>query len=73
MNVPDRAVVLRAMRAICVERYGGPEVLILTEVERPLPISTEVLIEVHAAPLNPVDYKARAVAPGLHRWGHRRS
>ena len=47
------------MRAICVERFGGPEVLALAEVAQPRPLSTEVLVEVHAAGVNPVDCKTR--------------
>ena len=47
------------MRAIQVTRFGGPEVLALAEVPEPRPISTEVLVEVHAAGVNPVDYKTR--------------
>jgi NADPH:quinone reductase-like Zn-dependent oxidoreductase len=58
------------MRAILVERFGGPEVLTLTEVERPEPISTEVLVEVHAAGVNPVDYKTRR-GEGVARWAGR--
>jgi NADPH:quinone reductase-like Zn-dependent oxidoreductase len=48
------------MRAIRQERFGGPEVLELVEVERPEPIPTEVLVRVHAAGVNPVDWKTRA-------------
>lgn len=47
------------MRAIEVARFGGPEVLTAVEIARPEPISTEVLVEVHAAGVNPVDYKTR--------------
>ncbi|HEX4220958.1 MAG TPA: NADP-dependent oxidoreductase [Pseudonocardiaceae bacterium] len=47
------------MRAIRQERVGGPEVLEEVEVDRPVPIPTEVLVRVHAAGINPVDWKTR--------------
>jgi NADPH:quinone reductase-like Zn-dependent oxidoreductase len=52
------------MRAIRQESLGGPEVLQLVEVDRPEPGPTEVLVRVHAAGVNPVDWKTRA-APGF--------
>jgi NADPH:quinone reductase-like Zn-dependent oxidoreductase len=55
------------MRAILVERFGGPEELTPAQIERPSPISTEVLVEVHAAGVNPVDYKTRA-GEGVAAW-----
>jgi NADPH:quinone reductase-like Zn-dependent oxidoreductase len=48
------------MRAIRQQGFGGPEVLELVEVDRPAPIATEVLVKVHAAGVNPVDWKSRA-------------
>jgi len=48
------------MRAIRQESFGGPEVLDLVEVDRPEPLPTEVLVRVHAAGVNPVDWKTRA-------------
>lgn len=47
------------MRAISQNRLGGPEVLELVDVERPTPGPTEILIRVHAAGVNPVDWKTR--------------
>jgi NADPH:quinone reductase-like Zn-dependent oxidoreductase len=55
------------MRAVQVTRFGGPEVLSLTQVERPSPISTEVLVRVIAAGVNPVDCKTRR-GEGVARW-----
>ena len=55
------------MRAVQVTRFGGPEVLRLVEVERPAPISTEVLVRVLAAGVNPVDCKTRR-GSGVSRW-----
>ena len=50
-----------------VTRFGGPEVLRVAEVERPSPISTEVLVRVVAAGVNPVDCKTRR-GEGVSRW-----
>jgi NADPH:quinone reductase-like Zn-dependent oxidoreductase len=43
------------MKAIVTTRYGPPEVLQLTEVETPTPADNEVLINVYAASVNPLD------------------
>lgn len=55
------------MRAVQVTRFGGPEVLAVAEVEKPEPISTEVLVRVLAAGVNPVDCKTRR-GEGVARW-----
>ncbi|MEU8249912.1 NADP-dependent oxidoreductase [Nonomuraea sp. NPDC048916] len=47
------------MRAISQDTLGGPEVLKMTEVDRPEPGPTEVLVRVHAAGVNPTDWKTR--------------
>ena len=43
------------MRAIVVERFGPPEQLRVGEVAEPVPGPDEVLVTVHAAPVNYVD------------------
>lgn len=48
------------MRAIVQKEFGGPEVLRVAEVERPVPLSGEVLVRVKAAGVNPVDVAVRA-------------
>ncbi|GGU56539.1 NADP-dependent oxidoreductase [Lentzea flava] len=50
------------MRAITQNEFGGQEVLTLTDVPKPTPLPTEVLVRVHAAGVNPVDWKTRAGA-----------
>ncbi|MER7398286.1 NADP-dependent oxidoreductase [Streptomyces sp. NPDC000151] len=47
------------MRAISQDALGGPDVLRMSEVARPRPLPTEVLVRVHAAGVNPIDYKTR--------------
>ena len=43
------------LRAITYQRYGGPEVLELAEVERPEPGDNELLIETRAAEVTKAD------------------
>ncbi|NEW42169.1 NADP-dependent oxidoreductase [Nocardia cyriacigeorgica] len=47
------------MRAIQQREWGGPETLQLVEVEQPQPGPGEVLVQVVAAGVNPVDYYTR--------------
>jgi NADPH:quinone reductase-like Zn-dependent oxidoreductase len=53
------------MRAISQQRFGGPEVLKIVEVDRPRPIPTEVLVRVRAIGINPVEAKIRSGARPL--------
>jgi len=48
------------MKAVVLHEYGPPEVLAIEEVAKPEPIPTEVQVRVHAAGVNPVDFKTRA-------------
>src|SRR4051794_5602207 len=52
------------MQAVVVRETGGPKVLQFEEVDRPSPGDGEALIRVHAASVNPVDWKyRRGLAP----------
>jgi NADPH:quinone reductase-like Zn-dependent oxidoreductase len=48
------------MKAIRIHNYGGPEVLRYEDAPRPRVKNGEVLIQVHAAGVNPLDWKVRA-------------
>lgn len=60
-------------KAVRYTEYGGPDVLELVEVDEPLPGPGEVLVEVRAAGVNPIDWKIRsgqrATTPGPKRIG----
>jgi NADPH:quinone reductase-like Zn-dependent oxidoreductase len=47
------------MKTVCIYSYGGPEVLVYEDAPRPHPLAGEVRVRVHAAGINPVDWKIR--------------
>ncbi|WP_375468899.1 NADP-dependent oxidoreductase [uncultured Nostoc sp.] len=47
------------MKAIVIKAYGNDDVLNYADVERPKPKADEVLVKVHVAGVNPVDWKIR--------------
>ncbi|MGC1424103.1 MAG: NAD(P)-dependent alcohol dehydrogenase [Terracidiphilus sp.] len=56
-----------AMKAIVYRKYGPPDVLKLEEVPKPTPGDNEVLIKVHAAAVNPLDWHFMRGVPGFLR------
>ena len=48
------------MKAIRVEEFGGPEVMKLVELPRPVPGPGQVLVRIHAVGINPVETYIRA-------------
>jgi len=55
------------MQAIMYRCYGPPAVLRLEQVERPVPAANELLVEVHAAAANPLDWHYMRGEPYLMR------
>ena len=47
------------MKRIQFLKYGGPEELVLAEVDRPKPRRGQILVQVRAASVNPMDWKIR--------------
>lgn len=47
------------MKAIVINTYGNEDVLNYVDVDRPEPKADEVLVKVHAAAVNPADWKIR--------------
>lgn len=48
------------MKALVLKRYGNPNKIVFADIPRPVPRPDEILIQVHAAGLNPVDYMIAA-------------
>ena len=55
------------MKAVVFERYGGPDVLELKEVAKPIPKDNEVLIKVHAVSINDWDWGLLRGVPFVNR------
>ena len=47
------------MKAAVFSRYGGNEVVEVRDIAVPVPARGEILVRVHAASVNPVDWKVR--------------
>ena len=47
------------MKAVQIHAYGGPEVLQYEDVPQPKPKANDILVRVHAAGVNPIDWKLR--------------
>src|ERR1022692_2261531 len=48
------------MKCVRIHEYGAPDVLRYEDAPRPVPGAGEVLVRVHAAAINPLDWKIRA-------------
>jgi NADPH:quinone reductase-like Zn-dependent oxidoreductase len=55
------------MKAVRIHVFGGPEVLQVEEVARPVPAADELLIKVYASGVNPVDWAVREGGPDALR------
>jgi len=50
---------IKIMKAVRINEYGGPAVLRLEEIDRPVPAKDEILVKVFASGVNPVDWAIR--------------
>lgn len=55
------------MRAIVYRCYGSPDVLELADIEKPVPANDEVLVKIHAASVNPLDWHYMRGSPYFMR------
>lgn len=49
------------MKAAVYHRYGPPDVVVVTEVPKPVPAQNEVLIRIHATTVSTGDWRARSL------------
>ncbi|MSQ73166.1 MAG: NADP-dependent oxidoreductase [Betaproteobacteria bacterium] len=56
------------MKAAVIRAFGPPSVLQIETVPRPEPSADEVLVKVHAAGINPIDYKTRLGTGANRGW-----
>ena len=49
----------KTMKAVNYNNYGSPDVLEIVEIEKPKINPDEILVQVHASSVNPVDWKIR--------------
>jgi NADPH:quinone reductase-like Zn-dependent oxidoreductase len=56
-----------SMKAVIHHCYGSPEVLEITEIEKPVPAANEVLVRVKAAAVNPLDWHYMRGTPYIIR------
>ncbi|HEY0603517.1 MAG TPA: NADP-dependent oxidoreductase [Herpetosiphonaceae bacterium] len=50
---------MATIKAVRIHAYGGPEQLVYEDAPKPAPADDELLVRVHAAAINPVDWKVR--------------
>ena len=57
------------MKAVVYRCYGSPDVLEFADVIKPTPADNEVLVKIHAASVNPLDWHYMRGSPYLMRLG----
>ena len=64
---PELSEQTTPMQAIVHRCYGSPDVLALEDIEKPAPADDEILVKIHAAAVNPLDWHYLRGSPYLMR------
>jgi NADPH:quinone reductase-like Zn-dependent oxidoreductase len=62
--LPDGAARMKAVTARC---YGSPDIIRVEDVAKPVPQADQILIRVHAASVNPLDWRTLRGSPYMLR------
>ena len=57
------------MKAVVYTEYGSPDVLQIRDIKKPVPNDNEILVKVHAAAVNPLDWHFIRGTPFIGRLG----
>ncbi len=57
------------MKAVVYTEYGSPDVLQIRDIKKPVPNDNEILVKVHAASVNPLDWHFIRGTPFIGRLG----
>jgi NADPH:quinone reductase-like Zn-dependent oxidoreductase len=66
---PPLAATTPSMKAIVYRCYGTPDVLKLEQIAKPAPVDDRILVKVHAASVNPLDWHYMQGKPYVMRAG----
>ncbi len=64
---PELSYQSELMKAIVYRCYGSPDVLAFEDIEKPTPAGDEVLVKIHAASVNPLDWHYMRGSPYFMR------
>lgn len=64
---PELSAQATPMQAVVHRCYGPPDVIALEDIEKPVPADNEILVKVHAAAVNPLDWHYMRGSPYIMR------
>jgi len=56
-----------ALKAVVYEKFGSPDILEYRDVEKPMVMEDDILVKIHAASMNAIDWHIRIPTPSMAR------